>query len=361
MSAAHITFPSAFADNVVSSPNEFLNAAAVELEDDDYYDVMSEDDMDLAPAQAIVQTYQTHNDFSMMLALHRDSTNELSMRRYDNFIYSGILDHYRPEFTANPLKNQNTARVFMHFITSTGPTLSIFERHPRNTSALFDEVPQSTPRQGLWTYTLPLLALHHQGLLHAMLALSSLHIARLQGAALTPSFKHYMYAVKRMNRSVVNPKKKYLPTTLAATLLLGFYEVMTAEHLKWCSHLLGAKSLISELDYLSMTGEASRWRAEVAGQGIFHQEDEIALQHGPFDNPLENIQPPIDENIISSFFGKKVSYDDFGRIVDEPNGKRRESFSQPFDMSRFELYQDLWWWFVKQDCFQSIISGNPLL
>jgi len=349
-------------DHVVPSPHDFLDDAAVEQEDDDYYDVMSDDEMDLAPSQAVIQAYQTQNDFSVMLAIHRDSTNELSMRRYDNFIYSGILDYYRPEFSANPLKNRNTARVFMHFITSTGPTLSIFERHPRNTSALFDEVPQSTPRPGLWTYTMPLLALNHQGLLHAMLAVSSLHIAKLQGASLTPSFKHYMYAVKRLNRCVGNPKKKYLPTTLAATLLLAFYEVITAEHLKWCSHLLGAKSIISELDYLSMARDASRWRAEVAGQAnYYHQGDGMALQQGPFDNPLENIQPPIDENIISALFGKKVSYDDFGRIVDEPNGKRRESFSQPFDMSRFELYQDLWWWFIKQDCFQSIISGNPLL
>lgn len=53
------------------------------------------------------------------------------------------------------------------------------------------EGPTPTSQQNLWTYILPLKALNHQGLLHAMLALASLHIARLQRASATPSYKHY--------------------------------------------------------------------------------------------------------------------------------------------------------------------------
>lgn len=362
ISATQATFPAAFAAAVADSPNELLIEAAVEQEDDDYYDVQSDEEMDLDPSQAMIKAYETQRDFSLMLALHRDSTSELSMRRYDTFIYAGILDHYRPEWSANPLKNPNTARVFMHFITSTGPTLSIFERQPRNTSALFDEFPPSVPRQSLWTYTMPLLALSHQGLLHAMLALSSLHIAKLQRASKTPSLKHYTYAVKRMNRCVGNPKKRLQPTTLAATLLLAFYEVMTAEHLKWCSHLSGAKSLISELNYLSMTKETRMERAEEARRQSYYQGGSMAMQQVVgLSSPPEDAQRPIDEHVVSSFFGKKLSYDDFGRIVeDQPNGRRRDP-STPFDLARFELYQDLFWWYVKQDCYQSIISGNKVL
>ena len=138
----------------------------------------------------MVTAYEAQRDFGMILALHRENTSEWSMRRYDNFIYAGILDYYRAEWVASPLKNPKTARVFAHFISATGPTLSTFERHPRNTSALFDESPSPSSQQGLWTYTLPMMALNHQGLLHAMLALSSLHIAKLQQASITPSFKH---------------------------------------------------------------------------------------------------------------------------------------------------------------------------
>jgi hypothetical protein len=69
-------------------------------------------------------------------------------------------------------------------------TLSIYERNPRNPASLF-EGPTPPSQQSLWTYILPLKALNHQGLLHAMLALASLHIARLQRASVTPSYKHY--------------------------------------------------------------------------------------------------------------------------------------------------------------------------
>ena len=208
---------------------------------------------------------------------------------------------------------------------------------------------------------MPLMALNHQGLLHAMLAIASLHIAKLKNASMTPSFKHYSYAVKRMNRCVGNPKKKLLPTTLAATLLLGFYEVMTAEHVKWCSHLSGAKSLISEIDYLSMSKEARRLRAEAAGHQSQYFHGDTALQREYYGS-VEDEHHPIDENIVSAFFGKKLKYDQFGRVIDDPsNGKRRNSLPEMFDLGRFELYQDLFWWYAKQDCFQSIISGNPLL
>jgi len=343
------------------SPTQHLEDAAIEGMDDDYYDVQSDEEMDLAPDQAVIKACETPCDFSMMLELHREGTNELSMRKYDNFIYDGILDYYRPEWVANPLKNPNTARVFMHFITSTGPTLSIFERFPRNTSAIFDEWPPSTPPRGLWNYSMPMMALNHQGLLHSMLAMASLHIAKLKSASKTPSLKHYTYAVKRMNRCVGNPKKKLLPTTLAATLLLAFYEVMTAEHVKWCCHLSGAKSLIAEIDYLSMSKEARRLKAEAAGHRAQHSHSDITLQ-GEIYGQTEDGHHPIDENIVSAFFGKKLKYDQFGRIIDDQeNGKRRNSLPELFDLSRFELYQDLFWWYAKQDCFQSIISGNPLL
>ena len=329
--------------------------------DDDYYDVQSEEEMDLAPSQAAIKAYETDHDFSMMLALQRESMNELSMRRYDNFLYDGILGHYRPEWAASPLKNPNTARVFMHFITATGPTLSIYERFPRNTSALFEEWHPSTPPQGLWTYSMPLMALNHQGLLHAMLAMASLHIAKLLGASKTPSVKHYIYAIKRVNRCVGNPKKKLLPTTLAATLLLAFYEVMTAEHVKWCSHLSGARSLIARIDYLSMSKEARRLREEAAGLRSQYFHGDMTLQREQY-SPTEDAHHSIDENIVSAFFGKKLKYDEFGRVIDDlSNSKRRNSLPESFDLSRFELYQDLFWWYAKQDCFQSIISGNPLL
>jgi hypothetical protein len=136
---------------------------------------------------------------------------------------------------------------------------------------------------------------------------------------------------------------------------------MTAEHVKWCSHLSGAKSLIAEIDYLSMSKEARRLKAEAAGHRAQHPHSDITLQREIYGQ-TEDEHHPIDENIVSAFFGKKLKYDQFGRIIDDlENGKRRNSLPELFDLGRFELYQDLFWWYAKQDCFQSIISGNPLL
>jgi Fungal specific transcription factor domain len=343
------------------NPTQMLDEAAVEYEDDDYYDVQSDEEVDVPPSQALVQAYETQRDFGMILALHRESTSELTMRRYDTFIYAGILDYYRAEWVASPLKNPKTARVFAHFIFATGPTLSIFERHPRNSSAIFDESPSPSSMQGLWTYTLPMMALSHQGLLHAMLALSSLHIAKLQHASITPSFKHYAYSLKRLRHCLSHPKKRHLPTTLAATLLLGFYEVMTADHLKWSSHLLGAKQLLVEMDYHLMAKEARKLKVQAKQEDQFN----FGLLDGilaPTPVSPQGDSSIIDENLVSTIVDRKVKYDEFGQVMDESIVQKKPSdLPEPFDLSRYELYQDLFWWYAKQDAFQAIIGGNGLL
>lgn len=98
------------------SPTEMLNEAAVEYEDDDYYDVDPDDQMLDDHGDEEDNTTTTHQDFSLIQRMHRESTNDLDIRRYDAFIYDGMLTHYRPEQVAHPLRNPQTARVFLHFI-----------------------------------------------------------------------------------------------------------------------------------------------------------------------------------------------------------------------------------------------------
>ncbi|KAF1982629.1 hypothetical protein K402DRAFT_424384 [Aulographum hederae CBS 113979] len=349
--------------DVVFSPNQLLDEAAIEQEDDDYYDVESDDDMEVPAGQTMISGAASQRDFGMILALHRELTNDVSMRRYDAFIYAGILDSYRAEWVASPLKNPKTARVFAHFLYVTGPSLSIYERHPRNTSAMFSDSPIPSSQQNLWTYTLPMMALNHQGLLHAMLALASLHIAKLQGASVTPSFKHYAYALKRIHHCVGHPKKRHLATTLAATLLLGFYEVMTADHTKWSSHLLGAKQLIVEIDYAGMTREIRKMKASKAArdrQAGLESSDIVLQSDGSYS--YQDNGHALDEGLVSTLIGRKLRYDEFGRIIDEPAAKSGfSSIPKDLDIGKYELYQDLFWWYARQDAYQSIVSGNRLL
>ena len=116
---------------------------------------------------------------------------------------------------------------------------------------------------------MPMKALHHQGLLHAMLALASLHIAKLQKSSATPSLKHYHYALRKVAKSLGNPAKRHDIATLGATLLLGCYDVTTAEHNKWNSHLAGAKQLIVETDFVNTAKRINTYKAQV----------EMAQQH----------------------------------------------------------------------------------
>ena len=337
---------------VTSAPPNFLNAAAVEAHDDDYYDVQSDEEMEDGSSMVTMSDRANERTLTQMLQRHSIAVQELEMRRYDTFIYDGILDQYRVDDHANPLRNRATAMVFAHFIAVTGPSLSIFERHLRSMSILFAEGQIPFPQQGLWTYTMPLAALRHRGLLHAMLALGSLHIARLQGASQTPSMQHYSWAVKRIRHCVGHPKKRLKVTTIAASMLLGFYEIMTADHTKWNMHLAGSKQLFLELDFSSMVRQFRRMKRErVASQmysngtGFPQTDDEL----------LDQIWD-VDERLVSELVGKEVKYEGYGHVMTPQSSKPPD-----FDLGKFAMLKDLFWWYVRQDAYQSIVSGNPLL
>lgn len=288
----------------------------------------------------------------------------LDLRGFDTFIYDGILDSYRPEWAANPLKNPSTARVFAHFIAATGPLLTIFVRQTRVSSALLHDGPLPLNQQGLWTYIMPMAALHHQGLLQAILAISSLHIAKLQHASETPSFKHYGYALKRIHRSVRNPDKRNSAATLAATLLLGYYEIVAANHTNWNTHLAGAKQLVIETDFAGMTKEFRQMKADKTmrdSQNPYYMPDMPPLPYNshPYDALLDQI-PDTDEGVVSIFAGKGLKYDEYGRIIDQSSDDREEH-RKSLDLVNYETLKDLFWWYCKQDVYQSIISGNPLM
>ncbi|EUC43131.1 hypothetical protein COCMIDRAFT_101691 [Bipolaris oryzae ATCC 44560] len=347
-----------------ASPTQVLDEAAVEYEDDDYWDVHSDEDMIDAETGEDENALLTSQEFSAIRRIHLENSNELGIRRYDAFLYDGLLSHYKPEYAASPLRNPKTARVFAHFIHVTAPTLSIFERNPRDPTLIFEG---ATPpsQQGLWTYKLPLKALNHQGLLHAMLALASLHIARLQGASVTPSYKHYAYSLKRLVRSLSHPTKRLSMLTLANSLLLAWYEVWTAEHVKWGTHVVGAQQLITELDFRSLTREARRMQAaQTAMERQFpYQNPAMLIDQRQFDQKLKESSLMPDQNLVSTIVGNKVNYDDFGMIFEDDGARydTKPSIAGGLDLNTYATLQDLFWSFARHDVFQSIISGSALI
>lgn len=274
-----------------------------------------------------------------------------------------ILTLYRPTFGSSPLNNPKTAGVFAHFVHSVGPSLSIFERHPVDVPVMLGgHVPAA--RQGLWTYTLALQALEHPALLQAILALSSLHISFLQHAPETASLKHYHYALKRVGSAVSLPTRRQQYGTLAATLLLGYYEVVTADHSKWNSHIAGSAQLIREIDYAGLTRDLRAYRRKVrvkreqmARSGPLFPAD-LSGESG--EDLFSEKESSIDQELIGTIMGRAVNYDEFGHVEDGSSRPYQNDFTRK-DIENFRIQCDLYWWYCKQDTFQSIISGNQLL
>lgn len=329
--------------------------------EDDWFDVDSDEE------GAVSKPDTSRSDLGLIIARHAHLKNG-DIRSMNNLLNEpNVLAAYNPSYAASPLKDAQTARVFCHFITSTGPTLHVCERHPSNPAVVFTGHPVPKSQQAMWSYTLPMLALHDQGLMHAMLALASLHIAKLQQTAPTPSLRHYHYALRRVAKALRHPKKRNEPATLAATLLLGYYEVTTAEHNKWNSHLSGARELVMEIpfDKLSKKIEAFRQKKEQEEnlrRSRSNHSNSYRFSHRTSHDIMTLNDRRLDRDLISNIMGWDVRNGETGEIiVDEGAGPQPERPLSQRDIDEYEVQLDLFWWYAKQDVYQSIISGNGLL
>ena len=329
--------------------------------DDDLFDVES-DDEGVAIISRIASTPQ--NDVGLMLALSA-SQDDRVLRSYTTFLDApNVLSAYQPTYIASPLMDSTAARVFCHFITATGPSLSIFERHPTNPSVMFTGAPVPTSQQSLWTYTLPMKALSNQALLHAMLALASLHIASLQRTPQTASLRHYHFALRRLTRALSIPSKRTDIATIAATLILGHYEATSAEHSKWNKHLAGARQLLMEVDFKGMTKRIKEQKSHQEAQNsmtTWRSPTSASTDHNNFRRSFDSsLEDSVDESIVGKLMGWKTKYDDYCRDLDGDIASLNLPITEK-DLENHKTLSDLLWWYAKQDVYQSVISGNRLL
>ncbi|KAJ5666801.1 hypothetical protein N7462_011210 [Penicillium macrosclerotiorum] len=328
----------------------------VEDENEDYYDVESDEEM--------VDQIQAEGFNQLSLIMASANQDDRRLRSFTTHLNEpNVLASYNPSLGSSPLNNPKTARIFAHFIHSTGPSLSIFERHPTDSSIVLGvSVPPA--QQGLWTYTLPLKALEHPALLQAILAVSSLHIAYLQNATTTVSMKHYHYALKRIGRAVGLPLRRKQIGTLAATTLLAYYEVISADHSKWNSHVAGAAQLIREVDFAGATRDLRAHRRKASEQRRQMGWSDTPMYHTGFgdvpdDDPFAVKEGSVDEALLGSILGRAVNFDEFGVVEDGYMNSPKKHFSRK-DIENFRIQCDLYWWYTKQDVFHSLISGDKL-
>ncbi|KAJ5273253.1 hypothetical protein N7478_008378 [Penicillium angulare] len=346
-----------------TSPVQFIPLSQpqvlyIEDEAEDFYDVESDEEM--------VDQTQTEGFNQLNLIMASASNDDRQLRSFTTHLNEpNILASYYPTLGSSPLNNPKTARIFAHFIHSTGPSLSIFERHPTDSSIMLGmSVPPA--QRGLWTYTLPLKALEHPALLQAILAISSLHIAYLQQAHTTVSLKHYHYALKRIGRAVGLPGRRKHIGTMAATQLLAYYEVISADHSKWNSHLAGSAQIIREIDWAGITRDLRAHRRRLnenqAQMGWSDSSMYYPQSYGSEisdDDPFAGKEGTVDEALIGSLMGRAISYDEFGH-VEGPNPQTPKKHFSRKDIDTFRIQCDLYWWFTKQDVFHSMVSGDKL-
>ncbi|KAI1133764.1 hypothetical protein F5Y10DRAFT_4789 [Nemania abortiva] len=271
-----------------------------------------------------------------------------------------VLATYDPSPANSPLTDKHIAAVFWHFMNVTGPSMSLYERHPLDPANTFSgQAPKS--KQHGWTYAFPVMSFSHPALLQAMLALGSLQIAKLQKVPPTASLKHYHLALRRIAKNVARPARRTQTANLAATLILGFYEVWNSDHDKWCRHLLGARWIIKEIPLSEMT------RAIMAIRMQKRREEMERAQSGMFGDFPSMEEPDflyrdwdlMDVSLLSTIMGREVTYDDLGMLPEGLSSHPRPKYIYTNkDMERYEQLSDLFWWYCKMDVYQSILGGT---
>lgn len=74
------------------------------------------------------------------------------VRTFTGFVdANNVLDTYSPSSTNSPLNDTQTASVFWYFVNVTGPSISLYERHPFDPSPMFQGQPVPKERRHIWT------------------------------------------------------------------------------------------------------------------------------------------------------------------------------------------------------------------
>lgn len=127
----------------------------------------------------------------------------------------------------------------------------------------------------------------------------------------------------------------------------------SADHQKWSNHLLGAKQLVREVDFAGMTKHL-RNRRKARHLGISYELDS-------YNDQREVDHSDIDEGLVGVLMGIVPHHDEYGKVIDDENPTDDWRGYTEKDLGTYETQRDLFWWYCKQDVYQSILGGGRLL
>ncbi|KAH7328181.1 hypothetical protein B0I35DRAFT_10834 [Stachybotrys elegans] len=269
-----------------------------------------------------------------------------------------VLTEYMNSLHTSDLREPRTRGIFMHFIAVTGPCMSMYERQEFEPSIQMQPAPGNAVGRSLWSFTLPSLSLQNPGLLYAMLALSSLQIAKLQGVPAMHAMKYYQRAIRRVARSVQSPLRRTLPATIAATLLLAYFEVWSSDHTKWCTHLFGARILFREIPLKDMSRLCLPTKRQHELEKLQEQNSVSAFFLG-YDAVADGCMTDMNYPLLSMITGMDILPEDYNLRDDATYNLSYNATKN--DIERYDNLRDLFWWYCKMDVYQSMLGGTRLL
>lgn len=167
--------------------------------------------------------------------------------------------------------------------------------------------------------------------------------------------KHYSLALRRIAKNVRTPVRRKHTATLAATLLLGYYEVWNGDHNTWCNHLYGARILLAEMQLRDMS---KRCLPAKALKDRYATMRKMGLYD--FGMPIPKDLDELDFKLLSTITGYHIQATDYC-LTEDQVFSMDHSRTTDRDLRDYDNLRDLFWWYCKMDVYQGILGGTPLL
>lgn len=207
---------------------------------------------------------------------------------------------------------------------------------------------------------LPTLALSNRGLLHGLLAVSSLQLAIIHHTSEAIPLKHFVIASKKLAKLISTPSSRHKLETLGLCLILAFYEVLLSDHARWVLHLRGAAAFVMEHDYAGFIRSVRSIRARAKARQV---QSSLAQKHDQAARIPPALTPDAEWEIDDQLIRKITGLDTDFAHQRQPSAKHivtEHNLTEDI-VQEWRTKLDLLWWYVKMDVFQSILSGDPLL
>ncbi len=151
--------------SAVPGPEEFLVSPDIGhgrfnqpvAAEEGYWETDDEASMGESDDGAIPDPHLVHlesNDLGIRVARQLEPLHDpygVRIRSFAGFGGDNILETYTPSSASSPLNDAQTAAVFWYFVSVTGQSMSLYERHPFDPTPMFQGHPVPKQRQHIWT------------------------------------------------------------------------------------------------------------------------------------------------------------------------------------------------------------------